>query len=221
MAEHALEGLRIIECSRNVAAAYAAKLLADMGAEIIKIEEPGRGDPARQRGLYPGHIPHPEKSGLFLYLNTNKQGVTLDLRQATGQDIFHRLLKDADALIHDYHPTVMASLGLDYAALENINPRLVMTSIAPFGLSGPRKNDQAAHRRSMATIENAPFCPTGATPWARHGLCTTRGFRIQRPGSRNFQRETSVDLKGRPDSQNKKGDGFPSPSLRTPWKNCS
>jgi crotonobetainyl-CoA:carnitine CoA-transferase CaiB-like acyl-CoA transferase len=143
MAEHALEGLRIIECGHNVAAAYAAKLLADMGAEVIKIEEPTRGDATRYRGPYPGHIPHPEKSGLFLYLNTNKYGVTLDPRQTTGQEIFQRLIEGADALIHDYHPTEMASLGLDYAALEHVNPRLVMTSITPFGLSGPRKNDQA------------------------------------------------------------------------------
>lgn len=143
MAERALEGVRILECGHLVSAAYATKLMADMGAEVIKIEDPGRGDLARQRGPYPGNTPHPEKSGLFLYLNTNKQGVTLDLRQAAGQDIFHRLLKNADALIHNYHPTAMASRGLDYATLEKVNPRLVMTSIAPFGLSGPHKDYQA------------------------------------------------------------------------------
>lgn len=143
MAEHALEGTRIIECGHNTAAAYAAKLMADMGAEVIKLEEPNRGDASRYRGPYPGHIPHPEKSGLFLYLNTNKYGVTLDLRQPAGQDLFHRLVKDADALIHDYHPTEMASLGLDYSTLEKVNPRLVMTSITPFGLSGPQKDYQA------------------------------------------------------------------------------
>src|SRR5215813_1932445 len=136
MADRALEGIRILECGYLVSAAYAAKLMADMGAEVIKLEEP-TGDLARYRGPYPGHVPHPEKSGLFLYLNTNKYRVTLDLRQAAGQDIFHRLLKDADALIHDYHPTEMASVGLDYAALEKVNARLVMTSIAPFGLNGP------------------------------------------------------------------------------------
>ncbi|TMA60512.1 MAG: CoA transferase, partial [Deltaproteobacteria bacterium] len=108
MAERALQDIRIVECGHLVSAAYAAKLMADMGAEVIKIEEPGGGDQARQRGPYPGHIPHPEKSGLFLYLNTNKYGVTLDLRQATGQEIFQRLLKDADVLIHNYHPTEMA-----------------------------------------------------------------------------------------------------------------
>jgi crotonobetainyl-CoA:carnitine CoA-transferase CaiB-like acyl-CoA transferase len=143
MAERALEGVRILECGHLVSAAYAAKLMADMGAEVIKIEDPGHGDQARQRGPYPGNTPHPEKSGLFLYLNTNTQGVTLDLSQAAGQEIFHRLLKNADALIHNYHPTEMASHGLDYATIEKVNPRLVMTSISPFGLSGPYKDYQA------------------------------------------------------------------------------
>jgi len=143
MAERALEGIQILECGHLVSAAYAAKLMADMGAEVIKIEEPGQGDQARQRGPYPNHTPHPEKSGLFLYLNTNKRGVTLDLRQAAGQEIFHRLLTTADVLIHNYHPLEMQECGLDYTALERINPRLVMTSITPFGLSGPHKDYQA------------------------------------------------------------------------------
>jgi crotonobetainyl-CoA:carnitine CoA-transferase CaiB-like acyl-CoA transferase len=143
MADQALQGIRIIECGHMVSAAYATKLMADMGAEVIKIEEPQSGDQARQRGPYPGHIPHPEKSGLFLYLNTNKYGVTLDLRQSAGQDLFHRLLKNADLLIHNYHPTEMLGLDLDYSRLEQINPSLVMTSITPFALSGPHKDYQA------------------------------------------------------------------------------
>src|SRR5215207_7816037 len=142
MPERALEGVRIIECGHLASAAYATKLMADMGAEVVKIEEP-TGDQARQRGPYPGHVPHPEKSGLFLYLNTNKYGVTLDLTHTRGQDVFHRLLKDADLLVHNYHPTEMAHHGLDYSALAKVNPTLVMTSIAPFGLSGPHKDYQA------------------------------------------------------------------------------
>lgn len=160
MAERALEGIRIVECGHLVSAAYATKLMADMGAEVIKIEEPGRGDLARQRGPYPGHTPHPEKSGLFLYLNTNKYGVTLDLRQAAGQDIFHKLLQDADVLLHNYHPTEMASVGLDYTVLEKINPRLVMTSVTPFGLSGPQQDYQATD----LTLWNA-----GGVAWLNGG----------------------------------------------------
>lgn len=142
MPERALEGVRILECGHLASAAYATKLMADMGAEVVKIEEP-TGDQARQRGPYPGQVPHPEKSGLFLYLNTNKYGVTLDLTHARGQDIFHRLLKEADLLVHNYHPMEMASHGLDYQALATVNPALVMTSISPFGLSGPHKDYQA------------------------------------------------------------------------------
>ncbi|MBI3796588.1 MAG: CoA transferase [Deltaproteobacteria bacterium] len=110
----ALEGYRIVECGDMVAAAYAAKLMADMGAEVIKIETPAGGDPARQRGPFPGKIPHPEKSGLFLYLNTNKRGVTLNLEDQRGQDIFQGLIKQADLFIHNVHPTRMSALGLDY-----------------------------------------------------------------------------------------------------------
>src|SRR5918999_484781 len=88
-----LHGIRVIECGGMVSAAYAAKLMADLGADVIKIEEPD-GDDARRRGPFPGHMPHPEKSGLFLYLNTNKLGVTLNLRTAKGQELLQHLVKD-------------------------------------------------------------------------------------------------------------------------------
>ncbi|MGE0824432.1 MAG: CaiB/BaiF CoA transferase family protein [Candidatus Binatia bacterium] len=139
----ALAGFRIVEYGDMVGASYAAKLMADMGAEVIKIEPPGRGDTARQRGPFPGKIPHPEKSGLFLYLNTNKRGVTLNLETPRGQEVFQRLVSQADLFIHNVHPTRMATLGLDYERLAHNNKALVMTSITPFGLSGPHKDFQA------------------------------------------------------------------------------
>jgi len=142
-----LHGIRVVECGRMVAAAYAAKLMADLGAEVLKVEEPV-GDPARRRGPYPGQAPHPEKSGLFLYLNTNKLGVTLNLQTAAGQDLLRRLLGDADLLVHNYPPAQMPALGLDYAELNRRNPRLVMTSISPFGQNGPRR-DLHAHDLTM------------------------------------------------------------------------
>lgn len=142
-----LQGIRVIECGHLVAAAYAAKLMADLGAEVIKVEEPD-GDAARRRGPYPGHIPHPEKSGTFLYLNTNKLGVTLNLRTPRGRELLQRLVEDADLLIHNYPPAQMPALGLDYATLRQVNPRLVMTSISPFGQSGPYR-DFRAHDLTM------------------------------------------------------------------------
>ena len=132
----ALDGVRVLEVGDLVSAAYATKLLADLGADVVKIE-PHRGDLARGRGPFPGNIPHPETSGLFLYLNANKRGITLDLTQPRGQEALAGLAARADLLVHNVHPTRMAAHGLDYDRLSAGNPRLVMTSIAPFGLTGP------------------------------------------------------------------------------------
>ncbi len=86
----ALAGLKVLELGDLVSAAYATKLMADMGAEVIKLEHPA-GDSARQRGPFPGGTPHPEKSGLFLYLNTNKLGATLDVTQPEGFELLDKL----------------------------------------------------------------------------------------------------------------------------------
>lgn len=142
-----LHGIRVVECGHMVGAAYATKLMADLGAEVIKAEEPG-GDDARRRGPYPGNIPHPEKSGLFLYLNTNKLGVTLDLQHDRGRELFRGLVQEADLLVHNYPPPHMAARGLDYEALHKLNPGLVMTSISPFGQTGPNR-DCHAHDLTM------------------------------------------------------------------------
>src|ERR1035437_2280174 len=87
----ALSSLKIVEVGEMVSAPYCSKLLADMGAEVVKIERPGAGDRARPRGPFPGDIAHPDKSGLFLYLNTNKRGVTLDITQPEGFEILEKL----------------------------------------------------------------------------------------------------------------------------------
>ena len=116
------------------------KLFADMGAEVIKIEPPGTGDEARSHPPFPSDIPHPEKSGLFLYLNTSKKSLTLDVSRPSGASIFKRLIKDADILIENRPPSYMQSLGLGYDTLKEINPRLIMTSISPFGQTGPYRD---------------------------------------------------------------------------------
>ncbi len=92
-----LEGVRVLELGHLVSAAYATKLIADLGADVVKIEEP-QGDRARQRGPFPAGAPHSEKSGLFLALNTNKRGVRLDLRQDQSKEQLQRLLAWADIL---------------------------------------------------------------------------------------------------------------------------
>ena len=139
MAESALSGVRVVEYGQLVAAPYAAKLLADLGAEVIKIEPPD-GDPARRYGPFPGGKSDPNASGLYIYLNTNKRSVTLDLTSARGRELFGALVADADVFVHNAPPPAMAALGFDYAAFAARNPRLVMTSIAPFGLDGPHRD---------------------------------------------------------------------------------
>ena len=138
-----LEGLQVLELGRFISAPYCGKLLADMGAQVIKIEEPGTGDPSRAYGPFLHDQPHLERSGLFLYLNSNKRGVTLDLGTPTGRQILRDLVSRCDALVHNLHPTEMEELGLTFQAMSQVNPRLVMASITPFGLTGPYRDYRA------------------------------------------------------------------------------
>lgn len=143
MSKEALEGVKVLELCQLVAGPYCTKLLADLGAEVVKIEEPGGGDAARSLPPFLHDIPDSEGSGLFLYLNTNKFGVTLNVATATGKDIFLELVKQADILVEDNPPQWMAERGLGYQSLKEINPRLIMTSITPFGQSGPYRDYKA------------------------------------------------------------------------------
>ncbi|MBU2547087.1 MAG: CoA transferase [Proteobacteria bacterium] len=139
----ALEGVKVLEYCSRVSGPYCTKIMADFGAEVIKIEPPGVGDAARTFGPFAGDEPDPEKSGFFLYLNTNKRGLTLDPSRPEGRDIFLKLVREADVLIEDRPPGEMNALGLGYRELEEINPGLVMASLTPYGLSGPYKNYKA------------------------------------------------------------------------------
>jgi len=143
MPDRALDGLRVIEINTTNAAAYAGKLMADLGADVVKIEPPGHGDPSRALGPFPDGVPHPEKSGLFLYLNCNKRSVALDLAGEPGAEALRKLLEGADVLIQDFHPKEADALGLTYEKLRPANERIVMTSITPFGLSGPERDYKA------------------------------------------------------------------------------
>jgi len=144
MAEQALADVKVLDLTWYIAGPYCTKLLADYGADVIKIERPGEGDPARRIGPFYHDDSHPEKSGLFLHLNTNKRGITLDLKTDTGKKVFKELVKEADIVVESFSPRVMPSLGLDYEALEKLNPRLVMTSISNFGQTGPYRDFKSA-----------------------------------------------------------------------------
>ena len=99
MAEAALADLQVLDLTHYIAGPYCTKLLADFGAEVVKIERPGGGDPARRYGPFPHDQPHPEKSALFLHLNTNKRGITLNLKTAAGRDMFTELVRRVDVVV--------------------------------------------------------------------------------------------------------------------------
>jgi crotonobetainyl-CoA:carnitine CoA-transferase CaiB-like acyl-CoA transferase len=128
------EGIRVLDLSRMLAGPYGSMLLADMGAEVIKIEEPGGGDAMREMG--PPFLAGGE-SAYFLAINRNKKSVALDLTKAEGRQVFLDLVAQADVVWENFRPGVMEKLGCDYATLSAINPRVVMCSISAYGEDGP------------------------------------------------------------------------------------
>ena len=155
-----LDDVRVVECGGGVAAAFATKLMALLGAEVIKLESP-KGDRIRLRGpFFDDHI-DPEASGLFLYLNADKSGVTLDLRAGSDRAKLDELLAAADILIHDIPPRDRASLQMDSAALHAAHPDLIVTGISAYGDSGPLAHWRAyelnmIHAGGVAAL--APLC---------------------------------------------------------------
>ena len=135
-----LDGVKVIEYGNLVSAPFCAKILADMGAEVIKIEAPCCGDDSRRMEPFLKDVPGLERSGLFQYLNMNKMGITLNPEITSGKKIFRELLKNADIFVENNPPGRMKELELSYDYVKFINPRMVMTSITPFGQTGPYKN---------------------------------------------------------------------------------
>ena len=136
MANGLLPGVRVLELGEGVSAPYCGKILAGLGAEVIKVESPD-GDISRLMGPFPGDEPHPEKSGIFLALNTNKYGITLDIESEEGADTFRRLALSADIVIESMPIAWMDDRQFGYTDLTEDNPALVMTSLSPFGTWGP------------------------------------------------------------------------------------
>jgi len=132
-----LEGLRVLDLSRMLAGPYGSMLLADMGAEVIKVEEPDGGDPMRVMG--PPFLPDGE-SAYFLSINRNKKSMALDLTTPAGRDVFLDLARVADVVWENFRPGVLTRLGCDYAALSRVNGRLVLCSISAYGQQGPYRD---------------------------------------------------------------------------------
>jgi crotonobetainyl-CoA:carnitine CoA-transferase CaiB-like acyl-CoA transferase len=137
---HALDDVKVLEYAEMLSGPMCGKMFAGMGAQVIKIESPNGGDPIRRHPPFAGDEAHPEKSGSFLYLNTGKHSLTLNPAAPTGASIFRRLAAEADILIENHPPGFMANLGLGYDTLNELNPRLIMVSISPFGQTGPYRD---------------------------------------------------------------------------------
>ena len=159
-----LGALRVVECGQGVSAAFGAKMIADLGAEVIKVEPPSGGDLTRRRGPFPNDKSDPEKSGLFVYLNTNKRGVTADLGKPEGRELLGRLLEKADILIHNVPPYERANQGLDSAALCAKYPGLIVASISMYGDRGPRANWRG-YELNASNAGGWAYLSPGASPY--------------------------------------------------------
>ena len=157
----ALPNLRVLELASLIPGPYAGKLLASVGASVIKAEPPGGGDPARRRGPFPDDLPHPERSGLYLYLNTGKQSITLNLHDPAGRDLLHQLAGRVDMVIHDYTPANAVAVGLDDASLRAANHNVIIVPITPFGSSGPYADYRAGHLATFHAGGEGWLLPNG------------------------------------------------------------
>src|SRR5688500_4104922 len=124
--EQALSDLIVLDLGDGIAAPYCARLLAAYGATVIKVEPPGDGDSTRTYGPFPRDEPHRERSGLYLYLNTNKSSVALDITAPDGRDLVRQLAAGADVLVESHPPGYLSGLGLGYTDLAAENDQIVV-----------------------------------------------------------------------------------------------
>ena len=137
-----LTNIRVIDATTGIAGPYCGKMLADYGAEVIKLELPAAPDHSRDVGAFLDGIPHPEKSALYLHLNAGKKGITLDPSTEDGKRIFTELASQSDVVLESFRPGQMAEWGIGYHDLRQNRSGLVMTSVTPYGQSGPHKDYQ-------------------------------------------------------------------------------
>jgi len=135
-----LEGVRVVDLTRALAGPYGTLMLGDLGADVIKVEQPGRGD--ESRGWGPPFVgepygPFPGESAYFIAANRNKRSVTVNLKSPQGQEVVRRLASVSDALVENFRTGVLDEMGLGYADLHRLNPRLVYCSISGYGRTGP------------------------------------------------------------------------------------
>ncbi len=176
MAQGALAGIRVIELGEGVSAPFCARLFADYGADVIKVE-PSGGDVARRLGPFPGDVAHPEKSGLFFFLNTSKRSVEFDLGSPHGRATLLALVASADLVVENLPSSGLRAWGLDPAAIIDAHPGLVWISITPYGRTGPyagwHARDLNAYHLSAAGHR---YCGRPGEPPLQHGTFSAEFF---------------------------------------------
>ncbi len=201
----ALNGIRVVDLTHYIAGPYCTKLLADYGAQVVKIERPGVGDGARTLSPFFSKGAAYERSGLFFFLNTNKQGVTVDLKSVRGREMLLRLVAESEVLVENFRPGVMDRLGLSREALEKANPQLVSVSITNFGSFGPYRDYQLTDGIAyalggwtypMGELDRPPVQPGGAFGQYIAGLygaiATLQAVREQRTTNQSQAVEISI-----------------------------
>ncbi|MGH7029562.1 MAG: CaiB/BaiF CoA transferase family protein [Stellaceae bacterium] len=174
-----LAGLKVLDLTEHMAGPFCTMILADMGAEIVKLERPGRGDAVRAWG------DGSERNSYFRYINRNKKGITLDYKQQAGKELFLRLVADMDVLVENYRPNVMPRAGLGFADLQRVNPRLIYAQLSGLGYDGPDAGrggfDLIAQGMGgimhvtgepdgPPTSVGLPICDLGTGMWAAQGI---------------------------------------------------
>lgn len=176
MTQGALSGIRVLELGEGVSAPFCARLLADYGAEVVKVEPPG-GDASRRLGPFPADEPHPEKSGLFFFLNTNKRSIALDPRTKAGSEALRALLDSVDAVIENVPLATLRAWQIDPAAESAARPGMVWISVTPFGRTGPyaswNARDLNAYHLSAAGHR---YCGRPGEPPLQHGTFSAEFF---------------------------------------------
>ena len=174
-----LTGLKVLDLTEHMAGPFCTMILADMGAEVVKLERPGKGDSVRAWG------DGSERNPYFRYINRNKKGITLDYKQPEGRALFLRLVEGMDVLVENYRPTVMPRAGLGFEALHAVNPRLIYAQLSGLGYDGPYAGrggfDLIAQGMGgimhvtgepdgPPTSVGLPICDLGTGMWAVQGI---------------------------------------------------
>jgi len=176
LSDGVLAGIRVVELGSEVSAPFCAKLFADYGADVIKVEPPG-GDVTRRWGPFPEDVASAEKSGLFFFLNTNKRGITLDPSRSDERAQLLVLLSQSDVFIENNPPQQMRAWGLDYGTLSALNPDLVMISITPFGQTGPYADWKGGDLNAFhLSGTGSRYCGRPGEPPLKHGTFSADFF---------------------------------------------